>query len=39
MIGPIRQELLFGISSPVQYDALKRKTAGLSSYPYIKREN
>ena len=25
MIGPIRQELLSGISSPVQYDALKEK--------------
>ena len=27
MIGPIRQELLSGISSPVQYNALKEKAA------------
>ena len=33
MIGPIRQELLSGISSPVQYDALKEKLQAFEDLP------
>jgi len=33
MIGPIRQELLSGISSPVQFDALKEKLQAFEDLP------
>lgn len=33
MIGPIRQELLSGISSPVQYEALKEKLQAFEDLP------
>jgi hypothetical protein len=33
MIGPVRQELLSGISSPVQYNALKEKLQAFEDLP------